>query len=238
MHRTRQPVHALAALLATTLGCASLSQGPDACPKSIDEVFGSPPLLREQADAALAEGDSELAYRYLALIETLHPESAESRELFPAAAKLFKRGYFRNRISDPDSVWATSEPAFMFRWLSIFFRDAEEFPQQQVETLFLRMPVSLYDEFVVYARARPKHFARWEMRVMDDNGRITSVTAVPPRRPGGAVSGARPLKACSSAEISAGIASGLQRLRYRRRPSLVWSSTAGAGVCSGSSERA
>jgi hypothetical protein len=133
-------------------------------------------LLREQADAALAENDSELAYRYLALIETLHPESPESRELFPAAAKLFKRGYFGNRISKPDSVWTTSEPAFMFRWLSVFFRDAAAFPQPQVDALFVGMPVTLYDEFVVYAKARPKHFAHWEMRVTDDNGRIESVS--------------------------------------------------------------
>jgi len=166
----------LSLLFAIALGCASPARGPDACPKSVDEVLGSPALLREQADAALAADDSELAYRYLALIETLHPASAESRELFPAAAKLFKRGYFRNRISKPDSVWTTSEPAFVFRWLSLFFRDAEAFPQQQVDTLFIGMPVTLYDEFSSYAKSRPKYFARWEMRVTDDNGRIESVS--------------------------------------------------------------
>jgi hypothetical protein len=180
----------LSPLLAIALGCASAAPAPAGCPKGIDEVLGSPALLREQADAALAKDDSELAYRYLALIETLHPGSPESRELFPAAARLFKRGYFRSRISKPDSVWTTSEPAFMFRWLSAFFRGAEEFPQQQVDVLFLRMPMTLYDEFTQYAKARPKDFARWEMRVTDDNGRIETFTGVPSARAGAAVSGA------------------------------------------------
>ena len=176
MHRRRRRLNPLLALLVTALACASQSRGPDACPKGIAEVLGSPALLREQADAALADDDSELAYRYLALIEALHPESAESRELFPAAAKLFKRAYFGNRISQPNSVWLTSEPAFMFHWLSFFFRDEEAFPQPQVDTLFVGMPVTLYDEFNIYAKNRPKYFSRWEMRVTDDNGRIESVS--------------------------------------------------------------
>ena len=179
----------LSLLFAIALGCASPARGPDACPKSVDEVLGSPALLREQADAALADDDSELAYRYLALIETLHPESAESRALFPAAAKLFKRAYFRNRIAKPDSVWTRAEPAFMFHWLSGFFRDAKEFPQREVDELFLGMPVILYDEFLAYAKERPKYFSRWETRVTDDNGRIQSVIASPaPTEP--AISGA------------------------------------------------
>jgi hypothetical protein len=177
-------------LLGIAFGCASSARGPDACPKSIDEVLGSPALLREQADAALAADHPELAYRYLALIETLHPESAESRELFPAAAKLFRRAYHSNRVKRPDSVWATSEPAFMFQWLSVFFHDQAVFPQSQVDTLFLGMPVTLFDEFSVYARARPKYFARWEMRITDDNGRIQSVAATRVLRPGRDVSGA------------------------------------------------
>jgi hypothetical protein len=180
----------LTTLLVAAFGCASRSSAPDSCPKSIEGVLGSPALLREQADVALADDDSELAYRYLALIETLHPESMESRELFPAAAKLFKRAYFRNRISKPDSVWLTSEPAFMFQWLSLFFRDAEAFPQQQVDILFVGMPVSLYEEFHDFAKRRPKYFAHWEMRVTDDNGRIDSITATLAAPPGQAFSGA------------------------------------------------
>lgn len=180
----------LIALLVATLGCASHSSAPDSCPKSIEGVLGSPALLREQADVALAGDDSELAYRYLALIETLHPESTESRELFPAAAKLFKRAYFRNRISKPDSVWLTSEPAFMFQWLSLFFRGAEAFPQQQLDTLFVGMPVTLYDEFREYTKRHPKYFAHWEMRVTDDDGRIESITATLVATPGHVFSGA------------------------------------------------
>ncbi|HEY8155260.1 MAG TPA: hypothetical protein VII72_14125 [Myxococcota bacterium] len=175
----RRIARSLPALLVTALGCAALDPQPASCPKPIEEILGRPDLLREQADAALAEDAPELAYRYLALIDTLHPDSAESREFYPAAAKLFKRAYFANRISKPDSVWATSEPAFMFQWLSQYFRDADAFPQAQVDLLFIGMPVSLSDEFAVYARARPKYFSRWEMRVTDDNGRIESITASP-----------------------------------------------------------
>ncbi len=179
----------LTTLLVAALGCAGHSSPPASCPESLAGVLGSPALLREQADAALADDDAELAYRYLALIETLHPDSPESRELFPAAAKLFKRAYFRNRISKPDSVWVTSEPSFMFQWLSLFFRDAEAFPQQQVDILFLGMPVSLYDGFRDYAKRRPKYLARWEMQVTDDNGRIESITATLAEPSGHAFSG-------------------------------------------------
>jgi len=189
MNRRRRGPLRLAVSVLLALGCASQSGGTGSCPKSSQEVLGSPALLREQADAALASDDSELAYRYLALIETLHPESAESRELLPAAAKLFKRAYLRNRIAKPDSVWTRSEPAFMFHWLSGFFRDPEKFPQAQVDDLFLGMPVTLYDEFRDYAKSRPKYFGRWEMRVTDDNGRIQSVIATPIQPAGPEISG-------------------------------------------------
>ena len=182
----------LPVLLLIAIGCASPAGSPaaspvgavgspGACPKGVDEVLASPALLREQADVALKQDDPELAYRYLALIEELHPESPESRELYPAAAKLFKRSYFRNRVGKPDSVWTTAEPAFMFHWLSEFFRDAKEFPQQQVDVLFVGMPVTLHDEFLIYAKGRPKYFSRWETRVTDDDGRIQTVIASPAR---------------------------------------------------------
>jgi hypothetical protein len=167
------------AWLALACAGASARAAPGACPPGVEEVLASPALLREQADVALKEDNSELAYRYLALIEELHPESAQSRELFPAAARLFQRNYFRNRVGKPDSVWTTAEPAFMFHWLSEFFRDAKQFPQQQVDQLFIGMPVTLHDEFLVYAKGRPKYFARWETRVSDDDGHITSVIASP-----------------------------------------------------------
>jgi hypothetical protein len=166
-------------LVGLALASPSALAAPEACPPSVEQVLASPALLREQADAALAKDSPELAYRYLALIEELHPESPQSRELFPAAAKLFKRNYFRNRVGKPDSVWTTAEPAFMFHWLSEFFRDAKEFPQEQVDLLFLGMPVTLHDEFLVYAKARPRYFSRWKTRVTDDNGRIESVIASP-----------------------------------------------------------
>jgi hypothetical protein len=168
-------------VLLMALGCAGPVAGPGACPPGSDAVLASPALLREQADAALAKNNPELAYRYLALVEQLHPKSTEARELYPAAAQLFQRAYFRNRVGSPDSVWTTAEPAFMFHWLSEFFRDAKAFPQREVDLLFLGMPVTLYDEFLVYAKGRPKYFGRWETRVTDDNGRIQSFIATPAR---------------------------------------------------------
>ena len=184
--RHRLPLRILPALLVTALGCTTISPQPSACPGSIEEVLAKPSLLREQADAALEHDDLELAYRYLALIETLHPASPESRELFPAAAKLFKRAYFRNRIAHPNSLWLTSEPVFMFQWLATFFQDEKDFPEQQVATLFIGMPLTFYDEFAAYAKDRPT-LSRWQIRAKEDDGKIESITAELAAGPGGRV---------------------------------------------------
>jgi len=185
--RHRLPLRSLPALLVTALGCATFSAQPSACAKGIEEFLAHPSLLREQADAALEKDDLELAYRYLALIETLHPDSAESRELFPVAAKLFKRAYFRNRIAHPNSVWLTSEPVFMFQWLATFFEDEGDFPKQQVATLFIGMPLTFYDDFASFAKTRPS-LSRWQMRAKEDDGRIEAITGQLAEGPGGRVS--------------------------------------------------
>jgi hypothetical protein len=174
--RSRHRSRFLSALLVAALGCASGGPQTGGCPASAGQVLADPALLREHADAALREDDPELAYRYLALLQTLHPDSAESRELYPAAAKLFKQAYFRNRISKPSSVWLTSEPAFMFQWLASFFRGAQEFPQEQVDLLFVGMPLPVFQEFESFARSRPAVFDRWQLRAAEDDGKIEAVT--------------------------------------------------------------
>jgi hypothetical protein len=179
----------LSILLLAALGCAGFSGDRDSCPKSIEEVLGDPKLLREQADAALADRDPELAFRYLALVETLHPDSAESQDLFTAAVKLYKRAYLRNRVRAPDSAWMNYEHTLMYLWLSRFFLSPDVFPQQQVDLLFLGMPLNFFDEFAAYAQARPRLFQFWKFEATADDGRVETVTGVPSGRQTGQASG-------------------------------------------------
>jgi len=190
MHR-RHLLWMLPILLLPALGCATPPGQPGACPKSIQEVLADPRLLREVGDAAVKNGDYEMAYRYVALLQTLHPESAEAQDLYPAAAKLFKRAYLRNRIKHPKSVWVNSEPAFMFQWLASFFEEGgETFPQEQADLLFLGMPYNVWEEFERYAEGRRKLFAYWQLQATADDGKIESVSGTWQPGSGRAVSGA------------------------------------------------
>lgn len=172
--RARSSRLLLPLLLSAALGCAGVAP-TGSCPESASATLASPALLRAQADVALADGDPELAYRYLALIQTLHPQSADARELFPAAAKLFKRLYFANRIARPDSVWLVSEPVFMFQWLATYFQGSDSFPEAQMATLFVGMPLPFYDDFAAFAKTRPA-LARWQMQARADDGRVEAVS--------------------------------------------------------------
>jgi hypothetical protein len=145
----------------------------------VDEILGDPRLLREKADQELREDDWPLAYRYLELLLVLHPDSPDTRELYPAAAKLFKRGYFRHRIGAPESSWLHFDHVLMFYWLSRFFESPDVFPQEQVDLLLLGMPYDFFQEFAGYAAARPRLFERWTFSATEDNGRIDAVTGSP-----------------------------------------------------------
>jgi len=171
----RRALRIVSALLLTSVGCATLS-GEPAGPKATgcEEVLEQPALLREQARVALQAKNFELAYRYLALIETLHRESHESDEVFPLAAALFQKAYFKHRFTQPNSVWMTSEPVFMFQWLARFFQDAS--PQPQAAALFVGMPYGFFREFADHAAKHPE-LSRWVLRVEKDNGIIGSITA-------------------------------------------------------------
>jgi hypothetical protein len=165
-------------LVMSALGCATASRGP-ASPSDSDlsckELLGQPASLLAQGRAALEQKQPELAYRYLALLQTLHPGSPESQEAFPLAASLFKGAYRLHRYSDPDSVWLTSEPVFMFQWLARFFEG--EFPQEQMEALFTGMNYGLVRDFSAFAASRPK-LAQWELQVEKDNGIVESIRGV------------------------------------------------------------
>ena len=107
--------------VAGALGCAALSGAP-ATSAPCAEALRDPAKLQALAEAAGAEQDWELAYRYLALIHILHPDSEKNRELFPAAATLYRRSWAPHR-TELDSIWTTSEPLFMYAWLAGFFQD-------------------------------------------------------------------------------------------------------------------
>jgi hypothetical protein len=171
----------LALGMATTLGC---SGGPGACPESFEaaraargveascEVLRDPDALFEASKAAYAEGNLEKAYDYLALLHSLHPESERDREAYKSAAALFARVNFRYRPER--NRWDVEEPRFMFAWLEQFFEDGAEFPQEQVNALFLGLRWPLFTDFLAYTKDRPA-FARWQISARKDNGIIQSV---------------------------------------------------------------
>jgi hypothetical protein len=105
---------------ANGLGCAVLSGAP-ATSTPCAEALRHPDKLQALAEAESREQNWELAYRYLALIHILHPGTEQDRELFPAAATLFRRSWAPHR-AELDSIWTTSEPLFVYAWLAGFFR--------------------------------------------------------------------------------------------------------------------
>jgi hypothetical protein len=180
------------------LGCAALS-GEPACPEGFEaamrargvetscEVLRQPGLLRKQSELALQARDAETAYQYLALIHTLHPESAENREVFPTAAAIFRRYHNHERQqlhllmrqgleAETDSPWMTSEPLFLFGWLEQLFQEGEDFPQREVNALFQEMYYGLFRLFLDYAETSPK-LSGWVMVADVDSGRVQSVDA-------------------------------------------------------------
>lgn len=150
------------ALPGLALGCAMLGAG-------------EPRRLRDQAQAQLDANDLEGAYRTLARIRTDHPGSPEAREVFPAAARIFEREWWRRRHREPESSWLTKEPVFLFGWLASFYGD-DAFPQREAEFLLVGMPVGFLREFQAFAAGRPQ-LARWTLTAEDDNGVVESIAA-------------------------------------------------------------
>jgi hypothetical protein len=161
------------------LGCASAAAPRGECSKTIEEALADPQLLRAEADQALKRDDPELAFRYLALLETQHPGSPDSRELYPAAARLYQRVYYRNRIPSPNAPWMHYDHALMYFWLSQFFESPDQFPQEQVDLLLVGMPYNFFEEFAAYAAVRPRLFQFWGFQATADNGKVETVTGVP-----------------------------------------------------------
>jgi hypothetical protein len=162
------------ALLVATSGCVTVSREAGE-PASCQALLDDPSWLRAQADAALAEKNLEVAYRYLAWIEALHPESPESTEAFPLTARLFKTLYHRNRYTRPDSIWLTSEPVFLFQWLARYFGN-DDFPREQAQALFVGLPYGFFREFVAFSESQP-NLRGWTLSAEEDNGIVTAISA-------------------------------------------------------------
>jgi hypothetical protein len=169
----------LTLVLLAAPGCITYAPQQGGCPKSIGEVLDDPQLLRDHAKDALEREDRELAFHYLALLASLHPDSPETKELFPAAVSLYRWAFYRNRIGHSDSAWFNYDHALMYYWLSRFFESPEQFPQEQVDLLLLGMPYAFYQEFAAYSDARPKLFQRWRFQASFDDGKVESVTGAP-----------------------------------------------------------
>jgi hypothetical protein len=174
-----RPAQLPALFLLAALGCASSLAPRGDCPSSIEETLDDPKLLRAAADQALKQDDPELAFRYLALLETLHPGSPDSRELYPAAAKLYQRAYYRNRIPNPKASWMHYDHAVMYFWLSQFFESPDRFPQEQVDLLLVGMPYNVFEEFTAYAEVRPRLFQFWGFEATADDGKVETVKGIP-----------------------------------------------------------
>jgi hypothetical protein len=158
-----------AALLAigALAGCATLSSSPAG-------ALGDAEQLKAMGEAETAKENWELAYRYISLIHILHPDSPQNREVFPLAAHLYRKSWAPHR-TELDSVWTTSEPLFLFAWLAGFFQDANEFPQPQMDALFLGNNYQLFRDFLAYAANRP-YIAQWKITAEKNNGIVESVT--------------------------------------------------------------
>jgi hypothetical protein len=181
MHRRRALIQLCAAL---PLALAALPVHADDT-RSFAEVAASPKLLREAADDAVARMQAPLAFRTLMMLRTLHPESEESAEAFTLACSLFKPAWRIQRLKDPTSHVAASDPVFMFVWLESFYEGGEEFPTQQATALLRGMPTSFFKTYRAFTRrpnARPEA-AQWEIAYEEDNGLVTGITATHAAKP-------------------------------------------------------
>lgn len=158
--RSRTAAIALCALLAFATSCAHLG-------------LGGASRLEAEAKAAVDAKDLPTAYERLKQIEVRYPGSDESRNAFPKAAALLRALYFKNRSTDPNSIWVTSEPQFMFGWLATYFREGS--PEAAANAFFVGFPVGTLRDFEAFGKDRPE-VAPWRIRAQDDNGIIESVT--------------------------------------------------------------
>ncbi len=145
-------------------------------------LMADPALLDGQAMAALEAKQPELAYRYFALLRSLHPESRLTRERFPFAVSLFRLSFQRDRYANPPTPWTTTEPEFMFDWLAAIFaaraETDEPFPQDETQRLFLGQPRDFFERFEAWGRDQPE-LRGWRILYEEDNGRLEKIEGQP-----------------------------------------------------------
>lgn len=173
-------VLAAGGLLALAGGPAPAAAPDCDCPDGFEQVVESPLRLEKQAQDAIRYRKPVLAYRYASLLRLLHPDSPEAAEVYKLACGVFKQAWRRERLADPGSTWATSEPQFMFTWLASFFTD-DAFPQKQAEWLLLEMPPSFFGEYQAFVARQAQYgkppIARWKLEYQEDDGRLESIRA-------------------------------------------------------------
>lgn len=119
----------------------------------------------------------ERAYRLFALIRELHPESPEAREAFIPAAR-FHRFLFRaHRVRDMHSPWVVTEGIFLIHWLGDFFEPGH-FPEEEINVLAWKLPMSFYAKLEAYARTHPE-MRKWRLEVEEDNGQVVEIRGHP-----------------------------------------------------------
>jgi hypothetical protein len=168
----------LVCLLLALAGGPAPAADPD-CPESFDDVIGSPRRLFERAAAAVGRGDLEGAYRYASLVRRFHPQSELSGEAFLLATRVFRPLWRTQRIAEPNSLWATAEPAFLFQWATDFF-EGDAFPQKQVDALLRKMPKSyagLWTSWVGRLHGA-QGVKQWDFEFAYDNGLVDEVRGV------------------------------------------------------------
>lgn len=168
----------LVCLLLALAGGPAPAADPD-CPESFDDVIGSPRRLFERAAAAVGRGDLEGAYRYASLVRRFHPESEQSGEAFLLATRVFRPLWRTKRIEQPNSLWATAEPAFLFQWATDFF-EGDSFPQKQVDALLRKMPKTYSQLWTSYVKRLygKQGVKQWDFEFEYDNGLVDQVRGV------------------------------------------------------------
>ena len=179
-----------ALLLAAPPGAAAPARAAD-CPDGFDQVMSSPKRLFQRAANAVQDGDLEGAYRYASLVRRLHPDSPEADEAFLLATRVFRPLWRYKRLDQPNSLWATAEPVFLFQWATEYFEDeGDVFPQKQMDAFLRKMPKTysvLWLQYVdrLYGEGGVK---QWDFEFDYDNGLVDAVRGVRARPAAASVS--------------------------------------------------
>jgi hypothetical protein len=134
---------------------------------------GSSEGILHEARSAYEARDFETAYWRAKQLETEHPDSPDSYQAFVIACGSLKLLHHRHRYAQPDSVWVTSEPEYLFGWLAKYL-DSEA-ASEAANVLFVGLPFQVFRDFQAYARSHPE-LAPIVLRAEDDNGIIQNVT--------------------------------------------------------------